>query len=168
MLAFASSFLNHKLFWKKEKERILLIGKNLKSNSSVTVKPHSSVEAGTWINLACSRNSAIKGINMFYYLFVHCNVQSLKHFMDVKTSQQRISVAFIAFLLKCPRRFLAKQLQAEVCGGGCEPTQKCFIVVEKIILSTCFTMLLEACLLLLTALCSFCLVKWYALQDFFK
>ncbi len=69
---------------------------------------------------------------MLSYLFVLSNVQSLKHFIAVKRSQQRISVAFIAFLLKCPRCFLARQLQAEVCGGGYEPIQKCFIVVEKL------------------------------------
>lgn len=51
--------------------------------------------------------------------------------------------------------------------GWPRASSEMFYCCGKIILSTCFTMLLEACLPALTALCSVCLVKWYALQDFF-
>ena len=51
--------------------------------------------------------------------------------------------------------------------GWPRASSEMFYCCGKIILSTCFTMLLEACLPVLTALCSVCLVKWYALQDFF-
>lgn len=71
-------------------ERILLRDtRNLKSDFVLSLQAdHIQVlRLALGRSLACARNSAVKGINMLYYLFVHCNIQSLKHFIEVKTGQ---------------------------------------------------------------------------------